>query len=173
MLKKIPVLFFASIFIMICGVFVSCGNSNNEANTVKEDVKDAGENIKNAAEQTGDAVKDTVEDIKFTAIRFKNDFVNSGYEIKENEEGKFDKFSGTETDYYLGDGIVRIYEYNSKEELDREIAKIAPDGLTINGVKEYSVKPHYYSKDNALIIYEGNDTTYINELNNKYGSPII
>ena len=174
MIKRISVLISVIICVLMCITLISCNKAANKTTqSVKEGAEDIGNGVKDTVDKAGETVRNAAEDVKFTAVRFKDDLVNAGYDIKEKADSKFDKFKGTETDYYLGNDIVRIYEYNSKDELDKDVSKISPDGLTIDGVKEYEVKPYIYSKDNVLIVYEGNDSTYVSELNNKYGKPIV
>ena len=180
MIKKITSLISVLLCALMCSALIACNSSSNSSDSTtsesaKEGAQNIGEGVKDIADKAGETAKDVAEDMKFTAVRFKDDLAGAGYELKESAGSKFDKFSGTETDYYLGDDddIVRVYEYNSKEELNKDIEKISPDGLTIDGVKKYEEKPYYYSKDNVLIVYEGDDSTYVSELNNKYGHPII
>lgn len=166
-------------------IIYGCGNKNNTTNNmdgnnttnntdgVKEDANKVGEGLKESAEGVVEGVKDVGENVKYTAINFKDDIVNAGHNLKESTESRFDKFKGNETDYYAGDKLVRVYEYDSKSALDSDIARISSDGLSIDGEAVYAEKPHYYTKGNTLIVYEGNDKTYIDEFNTRYGNPII
>lgn len=143
-------------------------NDKTDGSTIGNDIKNGAESVKNGVERVG-------EDIKYTAIDFKNDIVNAGHDIKESmENNKKDYFSGTETDYMLGNDTVRVYEYDSVDKLNADIATISNDGMTINGKDVgFTNKPYYYSKGNTLIVYEGNDPKYVDQLNATYGATII
>ena len=132
-----------------------------------------GSNTTNNTTNNKDGVKDVGKDIKYTAINFKDDIVNAGHDLKESAETHWDKFKGNETDYYAGDKLVRVYEYDSKDALNADVARISSDGLSVDGEVVYTEKPHYYTNGNTLIVYEGNDQSYINEFNTRYGNPII
>lgn len=175
-MKKSLILVLLCASLVAGAVLTGCGSKNSTTNnntTVKEGVEEVGEGVKDTVEGTGNTIKDAAENVKYTAINFKDDIVNAGHDLKDAMDTKYDKFTGNETDYYAGNSIVRVYEYDSKEALDADITKISPDGMTIDGEKVYDVKPYYYTKGNTLIVYEGNDTTYIDEFNNKYGNPIV
>lgn len=167
-------------------LFYGCGNTNtgntgktanNAGNTTdgsnQNGINKVGEGVKEGAEGIVEGVKDVGEGIKYTAINFKDDIVNAGHDLRESTETSFDKFKGNETDYYAGDKLVRVYEYDSKDALDADVAKISSDGLSIDGEAVYTEKPHYYTKGNTLIVYEGNDKAYTDEFNARYGNPII
>lgn len=112
--------------------------------------------------------------MKYGPENFKNDISNAGYKLIELPNAKVDYFKGSETDYKLGGDTVRFYEYNTVRDLDEDINRISPDGLTINGTKAYTAsnKPHYYRKGNSLIVYEGNEPAYIDELGRLYGNTL-
>ena len=148
-------------------------NTTNNTDGVKEDVAKVGEGLKESAEGVVEGVKDVGKDIRYTAIDFKDDIVNAGHDLKESAETHWDKFKGNETDYYAGDKLVRVYEYDSKDALNADVARISSDGLSVDGEVVYTEKPHYYTNGNTLIVYEGNDQSYINEFNTRYGNPII
>lgn len=157
-------------------VLTGCGSKNSTADnntTVKEGVEEVGEGVKDTVEGTGNAIKDAAQDVKYTAVNFKDDIVNAGHDLKDAADAKYDKFTGEETDYYAGNSIVRVYEYDSKDALNADISKISPDGMTIDGEKAYDVKPYYYTNGYTLIVYEGNDAAYIDEFNSRYGNPVI
>lgn len=172
-----------STFISGCGKSSTNNSANNAANQAggsanKDGVGDGTNNIVNDVKDGAEAVKDGVgrvgNDIKYTAIDFKNDIVNAGHEIKESMDNKKAHFTGTETDYMLGNDQVRVYEYDSVDKLNADIATISSDGMTINGKDVgYTSKPYYYSKGNTLIVYEGSDPAYIDHFNNTYGATII
>jgi len=147
--------------------------ANKNQDGVKDDMEKVGEGVKESAEGIVDGAKDVGRDIKYTAINFKDDIVNAGHNLKESAETHWDKFTGKETDYYAGDDLVRVYEYDSKDALDKDVARISSNGLSIDGEAVYKEKPYYYTKGNTLIIYEGKDQTYVDEFNTRYGNPII
>lgn len=167
-----------STFISGCGQSSNTNSANDTVNKAEESVENGTNNIANGVKDGAEAVKDGVErvgnDIKYTAIDFKNDIVNAGHEIKESMDNKKAHFTGTETDYMLGNDMVRVYEYDSVDKLNADIATISSDGMTINGKDVgYTNKPYYYSKGNTLIVYEGSDPTYIDHFKNTYGATII
>lgn len=167
-----------STFISGCGKSSTTDSPNNATNKAEESVAKDGNNIANDVKDGAEAVKDGVErvgnDIKYTAIDFKNDIVNAGHEIKESMDNKKAHFTGTETTYTIGNDTVRVYEYDSVDKLNADIATISSDGMTINGKDVgYTSKPYYYSKGNSLIVYEGSNPTYIDHFNNTYGATII
>ena len=187
-MKRKSILALALIATLSISTFISgCGNSSNTNSTdnkgevVDEDrdgVQDKTNNITNDVKNGAEAVKDGVErvgnDIKYTAIDVKNDIVNAGHEINESMDNKKAYFTGTETSYMLGNDMVRVYEYDSVDKLNEDIATISSDGMTINGKDVgYTSKPYYYTKGNTLIVYEGSDPAYIDHFNNTYGATII
>lgn len=141
-------------------------NGNNATDKLQEDVDKAGNAIENGVEDTADAVKYTAEDIK-------NDLVNAGYTIEDSADKVKDYFKGKETDYVLDNDLIRVYEYDNAADLDADIATISPDGLMINNEAIYTTAPNYYRKGNSLIVYEGSNPTYLNELVTLYGNPVI
>lgn len=112
--------------------------------------------------------------MKYGPENLKNDISNAGYKLIELPNAKVDYFKGSETDYKLGGDTIRLYEYNTVRDLDEDINRISPDGLTINGTKAYTAsnKPHYYRKGNSLIVYEGNEPAYIDEFGRLYGNTL-
>ncbi|MDR5588196.1 MULTISPECIES: YtxH domain-containing protein [Clostridium] len=172
--KSILALLLATL--LSCSMFIGCGSNNSDdsktnmkeaGENVKEDVKDLGNNVK-------DATKDAGETIKYTAINFKDDVVNAGNELKDAVNGsKKDYFSGTETDYMVGNDYVRVYEYDDSNKIDEDIKRISDDGMKIEGATvDYKTKPNYYKKGNTLVVYEGNDPTYVAQFKETLGNPI-
>lgn len=191
--NSILALTLAAVIIATTLILSGCGKSNNTANNTtnnttssqdadKDGVKDSEENNTNELEKAthniGDNIRNTSdrvgEDIAFTAINFKDAIVNAGYDVKESLDTHRDYFKGTETDYLVGNDLVRIYEYDTPEAIDEDISTISGDGTVINGTTvEYTNTPRYYRKGNTLIVYDGNDQEYINHLNTLYGNPIV
>lgn len=157
-------------------------NTNNNATTQQgagsgTTVGDTGEpanrnsaNINNPR----DIADRAVDSANYTAMNFRDDFAKAGYKLKDSANTAKNYFTGNETDYMAGNDIVRVYEYGSPKDLDGDIKKISKDGLTINGTNaNYTRAPYYYRKGNSLIIYEGNEPSYVNQFNSMYGSPLI
>lgn len=131
-------------------------------------------NNANYSDATRDRLKATADSIRYSAGNFADDFRNAGYNLTESNNTKKNYFKGNETDYLLGGDVVRLYEYGSPAELEGDINRIAPDGMTINGTDaNYTRKPYYYRKGNTLIMYEGNEPAYIDEFRNNYGNAIV
>lgn len=115
-----------------------------------------------------------VDSANYTAMNFRDDFAKAGYKLKDSANTAKNYFTGNETDYMAGNDIVRVYEYGSAKDLDGDIKRISQNGLTINGTNaNYTRAPYYYRKGNSLIIYEGNEPSYVNQFNSMYGSPLI
>lgn len=115
-----------------------------------------------------------VDSANYTAMNFRDDFAKAGYKLKDSANTAKNYFTGNETDYMAGNDIVRVYEYGTAKDLDGDIKRISQNGLTINGTNaNYSRAPYYYRKGNSLIIYEGNEPSYVNQFNSMYGSPLI
>lgn len=150
------------------------GNTQNIApsgtdGNMQNNVNNAG----NVSDATRDRIKATTDSIRYGAANFINDITNAGYTLKESPNTKKNYFNGNETDYLLGGDMVRLYEYNSAADLEGDINRIAPDGLTINGTNaKYTTSPYYYRKGNTLIMYEGKEPAYIDEFGRLYGSPL-
>ena len=173
-----------SILALILIVLISligCGKNSSETNTqndstnkVVEDTTKAKEDVKNTVEDVKDNLETAGESLKYTAMNFKDDIVKAGYNLKDSANTNKDYFIGSETDYLMGNDVVRVYEYNSATDLEEDIKRIAPNGLTINGTDaNYTRKPHYYKKGNSLIVYEGNEPAYVDEFKTMYGNPLI
>jgi len=130
-------------------------------------------NNANYSDATRDRLKATADSIRYSAANFADDFRNLGYNLTESANTNKNYFKGNETDYLLGGDVVRLYEYSSPTELEGDINRIAPDGMTINGTDaNYTRRPYYYRKGNTLIMYEGNEPAYIDEFRNNYGNAI-
>ncbi|NFG24220.1 YtxH domain-containing protein [Clostridium botulinum] len=175
-MKKKSILALLMATLISCSMFIGCGSNNS--NDAKTDMKEAGENVKEDVKDLGnnvkDATKDVGETIKYTAINFKDDVVNAGHELKDAVDGsKKDYFKGTETDYMVENDYVRVYEYDDSNKLDEDIKRISTDGMTVEGANvDYAAKPYYYKKGNTLIVYEGNNPTYVNQFKETLGEPI-
>ena len=176
--KSILALTLSAMLVMTPLLISGCGKSNNTANNtntsqdadkdgVKDDVERAGKDVENTAERIGD-------DIKYTAVNFKDAIVNAGYDVKDSLDTHKDYFKGTETDYLVGDDLVRIYEYDTPEAIDEDIATISGNGTIINGTSvQFTNPPTYYRSGDTLIVYEGNNPDYINQLNTLYGAALV
>ncbi|OOM10520.1 hypothetical protein [Clostridium saccharobutylicum] len=163
-------------FVMILGtsiLTVGCswtnsnktGNNDNTSNNNK---------ITEGTNKAGEAAKEGADSAKYTATNVKDDIVKAGHELKESPNSKKNYFKGTETDYTAGNDLVRVYEYDSADAIKSDIDTISKDGMTVNGVKtDFKSKPYYYKRGNTLIVYEGNDTEYVNNLESLYGKPLI
>lgn len=131
------------------------------------------DNARGAADATKDRLEATADSIRYGSANFANDIRNAGYDVTESTDNRSNYFAGNETDYMIGGDVVRLYEYNSAADLEGDINRIAPDGMTINGTNaNYNTRPYYYRKGNTLIVYEGNEPAFINEFRNIYGSPL-
>lgn len=134
---------------------------------------DPTKNERGAADATKDRLEATADSIRYGSANFANDIRNAGYDVTESTDNRSNYFTGNETDYMLGGDVVRLYEYNSAADLEGDINRIAPDGMTINGTNaNYNSRPYYYRKGNSLIVYEGNEPAFINEFRNIYGEPL-
>ena len=153
------------------GSGTSSGTSNNASGgtngTMREDIRGASDSVKNNVDAAG-------KSLAYTAANFKDDFAKAGYQLKDSANSLKNYFTGKETDYLAGNDVVRVYEYNSPKDLESDINRIAPNGLTINGSNaNYTRKPNYYRKGNSLIVYEGNEPAYTDQFKTMYGNPII
>lgn len=174
-MKRKSILALISSAIIIFSIsLVGCGNNSAGTNkagddvTTKEDIKNTADAVKDNAEAAGDS-------LKYTAMNLKDDIVKAGYSVTDpTADSKKDYFKGSETDYMMGNDVIRVYEYTSAADLEGDINRIAPNGLTINGTKaNYTRKPYYYRKGNSLIVYEGNEPAYVDEFKTMYGNPVI
>lgn len=147
------------------------GTNNNAIagtdGTMRDDINGASDSVRNSFDATGNS-------LNYTAANFKNEFAKAGYQLKDSSNSMKNYFSGKETDYLAGNDVVRVYEYNSANDLDNDIKRIAPNGLTINGTNaNYTRMPNYYRKGNSLIVYEGNEPAYTDQFKTMYGNPVI
>lgn len=110
----------------------------------------------------------------YTATNFRDDFTNAGYKLEDSTDTNKSYFSGNETDYLAGKDVVRVYEYDSANDLQTDVNRISQNGLTINGTDaNYTRKPYYYRKGNSLIMYEGNEPAYTDHFKTMYGNTLI
>lgn len=143
------------------------GSGTGTNSTVREDVKGTVDSVRGGIDDAGNA-------LNYTATNFRDDFVNAGYKLTDSANSKQNYFTGNETDYLAGNDVVRVYEYNSANDLENDISRIASNGLTINGTNaNYTRMPNYYRKGNSLIVYEGSEPSYTDQFKTMYGNPII
>lgn len=149
--------------------FGNSSTSNTPGNSINSGTDNSGPNItrNNAGDNTiGNAAK-------YTAQNFRDDITKAGYKVTDLANNTKNYFKGKETDYRLGGDVVRHYEYNSAADLEGDINRIAPNGMTISGTDaKYTTRPYYYRKGNSLIVYEGKEPAYIDEFNRSYGSTL-
>lgn len=55
---------------------------------------------------------------------------------------------------------IQVYEFDSKEAVDRIATTISPDGSTVgNSAVNWTAPPHFYRTDKVMVIYTGTDST--------------
>lgn len=180
--KSIIALMQAAILIYSLSL-VGCGNTSRTRNeygtpdenyeSIQDDTSSIRNNINNAAEATRDRIGETADSMKYGATNFQDDISNAGYKLAESTDTVKNYFRGRETDYTLGGDLIRVYEYATAEDIDDDISRIAPNGLTIRGTDaNYTTSPYYYRRGNSLIIYEGNEPAFVDEFGRIYGTTI-
>lgn len=153
------------------GTGTTVGNTGEPANRNSTNTNQNSANLNNTGR---DAADRAIDGANYNATNFRDDFTKAGLKLKDSANTTKNYFTGRETDYMAGNDIVRVYEYGSPKDLDGDIKKISKNGLTINGTNaNYTRAPYYYRKGNSLIMYEGNEPSYINQFNSMYGSPLI
>lgn len=158
----------------IRGGYVVDGTDNDANNAqIRNDGTGIDGSIRDNATGSNNNNTNVSDATRYGAANFKNDITNAGYKLKETADTKKDYFKGNETDYLLGGDVVRLYEYNSPAELESDINRIAPNGMTINGTNaKYDTRPYYYRKGNTLIVYEGKEPAYVDEFGRLYGNTL-
>lgn len=142
-------------------------NATGNPNTAYNATGNTNNDITNSAGSISDS-------LKYTAKNFKDDVINAGYKLKDSINTKKNYFSGNETDYMMGNDIVRVYEYNSANDLQTDVNRISQNGLTISGTDaSFTRMPNYYRKGNSLIMYEGNEPAYTDHFKTMYGNTLI
>ncbi|MFT8349961.1 hypothetical protein [Clostridium saccharoperbutylacetonicum] len=174
-------------FVVASLSLTGCGNTsrnrtryNNNSNNAQDDInntrsysQNAADATRNSADTARNATDNAVNAANYTAQNFRNDISNAGYTVTDWANNKNNYFKGKETNYKLGGDAVRLYEYNSASDLEGDINRIAPNGMTINGTDaKFANSPYYYRKGNTLIMYEGKEPTYVDEFNRVYGNPL-
>ncbi|BCZ46615.1 hypothetical protein psyc5s11_26820 [Clostridium gelidum] len=149
------------------------GNPNTANNAT-----DNTDTTKNATGNTDNDITNSTGSINnalnYTATNFRDDFRNAGYKLEDSANTNKNYFGGKETDYLMGKDVVRVYEYNSANDLQTDVNRISQNGLTINGTDaNYTRKPYYYRKGNSLIMYEGNEPAYTDHFKTMYGNTLI
>lgn len=147
---------------------------NNATNNMQGDGANTGtDNTQNITDATRNATDAAGNALNYTAQNFRDDITRAGYTVTDLADNTRNYFRGTETDYRLGGDVVRLYEYNSAADLEGDINRIAPNGMTINGTDaQFASRPYYYRKGNTLIVYEGKEPAYIDEFNRTYGNTL-
>lgn len=182
----------SAVFFSLCTMLLTgCGNKKienfttnskeeviNSEETIREKNEEISNKIKNEAEAIKDKTENKIDDakdkIKYTASNLKDDFKRAGINLKDSAEDTKNYFKGTETDYLTDtDDYVRIYEFDNDADYNAAVSQITNGGLDINGENIYSDKPYYYRKENSLVIYEGNNDTYVSDFAKIYGNPLF
>ena len=71
----------------------------------------------------------------------------------------------------VSNSIVQLYEYESKEQLEEEAAKVSPDGARIGSTEmKWEVPPHFYKTEMVIVLYEGSDSTMKQTLSSVVGA---
>jgi hypothetical protein len=169
-------------FIVASLSLVECGNvsrtrtgtGNNAANNMQDGINNSGRNTtQNAVDSARNATNAAGNSLAYTAQNFKDDITKAGYTVTDWANNTKNYFKGKETDYRLGGDAVRLYEYNSAADLEGDMNRISPNGMTINGTNaKFITSPYYYRKGNTLIMYEGKEPAYIDEFNRVYGNAL-
>ncbi len=73
-------------------------------------------------------------------------------------------------------GRIQVFEFKDKEAADAQAERISPNGTSIiNSETACSVlfvdTPHFFEKNNLIVLYVGNNTLVINALIERYGVP--
>jgi hypothetical protein len=69
-------------------------------------------------------------------------------------------------DLHINNHIISIYEFKSREEVNEHVKKVSIDGKNIDdfGIVEWAGQPHFFRKDNLIILYVGNDGEILSAL---------
>ena len=74
----------------------------------------------------------------------------------------------------IGEDKIQVYEYSSAEEMEKEASMISDEGYKVkNVIINWFKPPHFYKKDNILILYLGDDENIKNELEKIAGNEFI
>jgi hypothetical protein len=152
----------------------SANTNQNTGNSATSGMGTTNQNSPSLNNTGRDIAGKAADATNYTAMNFRDDFSKAGLKLKDSANTAKNYFTGHETDYMAGNDMVRVYEYGSPKDLDGDVKRISQNGLTIDGTNaNYTKSPYYYRKGNSLIVYEGNEPSYVNHFNSMYGTPLI
>ncbi len=94
----------------------------------------------------------------------------SGLEVKTVDEIKHEFFSVKGDVISVNGQDVQVFEYKNQKEAEQDAKKISPDGTTIGtSIITWIDNPHFYRKENLIIISLGNNAKVNAALENIFG----
>ena len=100
---------------------------------------------------------------------------NLGIDVEFDGQAYQSEIFGIDAQILAIDGkTIQVFEYATIKDKQRIRAQISPDGYEISGcshshIVDWLDKPHFYEKDNLLILYVGSDPLILETLQNVIG----
>lgn len=105
---------------------------------------------------------------------FVDELERNGYKIKEEDVNK-DIFAGQRKWLTVNDNEhISVYIYKNNKSMEKDAGYISPDGFSYDTWKNHTSidwisVPHFFKRDNIIVLYVGEDKQIINLLESLLG----
>lgn len=173
------------IIAVMCICFISCSSISGNTE-VKENIDNGIDFAKGTLDKakeiiTGDNTSDKViekyKDIKKVSEFNLNDMVigieEAGYKVTIIAKEK-DFFDAPKFKLIVGESYIQAYDYEELITLKKDISAITENGLKISGSDiKWNYTPHYFSKGEILVIYDGDSKDILNMLGDIFSDELF
>ncbi|MGL5087218.1 MAG: hypothetical protein ACRC68_16145 [Clostridium sp.] len=163
--------------LMILISFGSCSINNNSKDETSTPINKVGEFSKDTLDKakeiiTGDNTtdkeiekyKDNKKVSEFNLEDLIESLKTTGNDVTIIAKEK-DFFDAPKFQLMVGDATMNVYDYEELITLRKDISAITENGLIISGSEiEWEYSPHYFTKGEVLVLYDGNLNALINML---------
>lgn len=106
----------------------------------------------------------------FIYVLKENGFTYEDVDTSQNVENPPKLFAFDVKRILVGEDVLQIVEYDSKESMERDAAMIRPDGSNLPyALVDWVSYPHFFKKDKLIVYYVGTNETMIAFLTEVFG----